>query len=184
MENFSAAVQRSCHRLVCFSKQTPPGLNGHRNCDIVDVELLVGVKGEESPWEGSARGPLVHPCLGSATLLWCHSLWDCENEVRPRAHPPAEFQLEEAQLSPSQWYKVEWKLNNGRVQFQRHVLSSAAHKPCPGSWSSSFPGIALLSWMHFNDLGLAEHPAGFAVWYKRRRKALCGSVVSWCDEVD
>lgn len=57
------------------------------------VEVLLGVKDGEPPEDASAGGfQVVHPGLVSATLLWCHSLWDCEKYLRPKENPLVECQ--------------------------------------------------------------------------------------------
>lgn len=129
---------------------------------------------------------MVHPCPGSAALSWCHSLWDCEKQVRPRAYPPAEFQLGEIQLPPSQWYKVEWRsLNNGKVQFQRSVLSSteAAVHTNPAQTRGQEASLGLLSsagcismiltWLSIQqDLLFDENVEKSSVW-------VCGVLEWW-----
>lgn len=119
--------------------------------------------------------------------------WECHTLVV--SQPLGLWEVGEAQGISSSWISAgrnsvatlpviqsgvkklkQWESSVPKVCPEQH-WSSSAHKPCPVTWSRRFPGIALVSWMHFNDLDLAEHPTGFAVWWKGGEKLRVGL---WC----
>lgn len=164
----------------------PPVWTGHRD----DAQLLwLGLRMQhllEKPLQEVPQ--MGHPGLVSATLLWCHSFGDCEKQVMPREYPPAEFQLEQMQLPPSQWYRVEWKVWAVGEFSSQGVSWAAMQQQC----TQTLPGHVVKQLPWHCSAQLDSFPWSWLRWTSKRicclmerwGKAPCGSVMSWNDEVD